>query len=180
MEGASAALCYRQGLTISKALFTDRSQTKLILFSALKRLWRAVRVGDDKTWQTDEDVQDCVDDIIDIYRTMKMEEVMYVLIQIRRGGVKIFGRLDTPTILEALGKHDVGVSTSFREAQHQGRTPIIQHFDALKEIAKELPKGELSLQEKFAQPSKISEDERKAMRTRDRERNSGQTEGEAG
>ena len=101
MEGASAALCYRQGLTISKALFTDRSQTKLILFSALKRLWRAVRVGDDKTWQTDEDVQDCVDDIIDIYRTMKMEEVMYVLIQIRRGRVKIFGRLDTPTILEA-------------------------------------------------------------------------------
>lgn len=177
MEGVTPELAFQKGLVIAKALRTDRVKTKLLLFAELKRLWRAVRVGDDKTWRNDEDVQECVDDIIDLYRTMKVEEVLWVMTQIRRGNVKLYGRLDTPTILEAIGNHDQDVTTRLREAQHQGRQPIIQHFDALKQIADELPKSKPTLEEIFSRGSAIPEEERRAMRERDRQRKSGQAEG---
>lgn len=179
MEGVDAATAYRKGLPITRALKHDRRATKLLLFAELKRLWRSVRVGEDRTWKTDEDLQDCVDDIIDLHRTLKMEEVMLVFRDIRRGMITTYGRLDTPTILKALSDHDVNVTTGMRETDHQGKRDMIpMHLDQLKKIAETLPIGELTLQEKFARPSQIPEHERQAMRDRDRQRISRSTQGE--
>ena len=178
IEGVDPQLAFDRGLTIATALKADRQRTKILLFAALKRLWQSVRVGEGKTWRTDEDLQDCVDDIIDVYRTLKVEEVLLVFQAIRRGNTKIYGRLDTPTILEALQAHDAHCTTAFRTRQQTGFGDIsIEHLDGLKEMAERLPKRKVSLQEAFEQPSKISEDERKAMRERDRERISGKAQG---
>ncbi len=120
MDGANPEMAYR-GIQCASALHADRRTTKLILFTELVKVWRSVRVGMEKTWQTDEDLQTAVTDILHTCPTMKVEEILYVFGTIRRGQVKLYGRLDTPTLLEALLKHDVEITTPLREAEHTAR-----------------------------------------------------------
>lgn len=179
MDSVDPETAYRKGLSITKAMSHDRRSTKILLFASLKRLWQSVRVGEDKTWRSDEDLRDCVDDIVDVYRTMKLEEVLIVMQDIRRGKRKIYGRLDTPTILEALQDHDANVTTSYRTRQHTSHGDMIPaHLDKLKMIADEMPIQKPTLQEICNRPSQIPEDERQAMRNRDRERRNNQAQGQ--
>lgn len=120
MQGATPEMCYK-GIQTASALNADRQRTKLLLFTELVKMWRSVRVGVEKTWQNDTDLQTAVDDILEMCPTMKIEEILYVFGTIRRGQVKLYGRLDTPTILEALMKHDIEITTPLREAEHTAR-----------------------------------------------------------
>lgn len=169
MEGVTPRDAFAYGLPLSQALHTDRPTTKILLFAELKRLWRAVRIGDGKTWQSDEDLQDAVDDIVDICRTMKVEEVLYVIRAIRRGEVKLYGRLDTPTLLELLRQHDTNVTSALRESQHKAMTHDIP-AGLFTEFAKTLPSRPLTFEEILKRGSVIPPEEREAMERRDKER----------
>ena len=163
--------CFSKGLTISKALRIDRAQTKILLFAEMKRLWRSVRIGNGKTWNTDEDLQDAVDDIVDIFRTLKIEEIQYCLKSIRRGEHKLYGRLDTPTIIEILRKYDTDVSCAYRESGARQNDGASIPKGMLTEFAKTLPIRMLSMEEAIKRGSKISPEEKKAMHERDKARN---------
>lgn len=182
MEGVTPELAFDHGLPITQALSEDRPKTKLLLFAELKRVWRSVRIGDGKTWQTDEDLQDAVDDIVDICRTMKVEEVLYVFRSIRRGERKLYGRLDTPTLIEALRDHDTNVTSALRERAHSRRDqPVFLPKKLVDDIMQTLPERRPTFEEVLKRGSMIPKEEREAMEARDRERRSNadatQTEG---
>ena len=90
--------------------------TKVLLLSELTRTWKGVAVGESKTWKDQEAIQDVVDEVCEIFPTMKLEEILLVFRAIRRGEVNIYGRLDTPTLIEQLRKYEDTYTTTFREA----------------------------------------------------------------
>lgn len=96
----------------------------MLLLAELTRLWRAVKVGDAKTWDGQEALQDAVDDICEVFPTLKVEEVLYVFKGIRQGVQKIFGRLDTPTLMEALRAHESAHTVVYREHQNTQPPPV--------------------------------------------------------
>lgn len=125
----------------------------MLLLAELARTWRAVKVGEGKTWSDQEDLQDAVDDLLDIFPSMKVEEVLQVLQNIRRGLVKLFGRLDTPTLVEAVRSYEDQHTTTYREAAHCQRMEVetaaldvepapgtMTVSEALKRIAQDLPR----------------------------------------
>jgi hypothetical protein len=96
----------------------------VLLLAELARTWKAVKVGDAKTWDSQEALQDAVDDVLELFPTMKAEEVLQVLKDIRQGRVKLFGRLDTPTLVEALRAYEDRHTVTFREQQHRQPPPV--------------------------------------------------------
>lgn len=120
MAGATPEDVYK-GLQLHSALMCDRQTTKMILFAELARTWRSVRVGMEKTWLAEEDLQTAIDDILEMFPTLKIEEILYVFGRIRRGQVKLYGRLDTPTIFEAIFAHEMEWTIPLREKENTAR-----------------------------------------------------------
>lgn len=149
VSGRSPAELFRTGLPIAQALATDRRATKILLLAELGRLWRSVKVGDAKTWTTQDDLQDVVDDICDVFRTLKIEEVLFVFQAIRRGEVPLFGRLDTPTLFEALRKYEAQHTTTYRENYR----PHLEVETAALDVAPARA-GQLTVREAFARIAK--------------------------
>ena len=137
-------------------------------------------MGNGKTWNSDEDLQDAVDDIVDIFRTLKIEEIQLCIKQIRRGEHKLYGRLDTPTLIEILRTYDTNVSCAYREAKHTEFVPHNIPAGMLTAFGKTLPKVKPTYEEIINRPSQISPEERKQMQQRDKERRNIQVESENG
>lgn len=173
---ASPRDCFRKGLTLHTAVKEDRANTKLLLLAELKRVWRSVKIGNGKTWNSDEDLQDAIDDIVDIFRTMKVEEIMICFKQIRRGEHKLYGRLDTPTVIEILRGYDADVSCAYREAQNREFTAIEIPPGLLTDFAATLPKVRPTFEEIMNRPSQITPEERAKMQANDKARRNQQVE----
>lgn len=171
MANGNPATAHRAGIPMQQALRINRPAVKVMLFAELKRLWRAVRLSPDKTWQTDEDLQDAVDDILEVCPTLRLEEILMCFRQIRRGERTLYGRLDTPTLLDALRDYDVNTATAEREAANNHQlevSPILA--EAYKEIAKTMPIRVLTYKEAKERGSVLTPEEREAMKARDQER----------
>lgn len=124
-------------------------QTRFFLFTQLTALWRSVRVGDARTWTDERDLQTVVEDIIEDFPSMKLEEIALCFKAIRKGEVNIYGRLDTPTLLSAIRDYEDKHTTTFRENHHRAQTRAYEAEghgrglslrDALAEVVKALPR----------------------------------------
>lgn len=161
LENQTPAELFEHGLPICQAIKADKVGTKVLLLAELTRLWRAVKVGDAKTWGDQESLQDAVDDIVELHSTMKVEEALACFKQIRQGRVKLYGRLDTPTLLEALRDYEDRHTTTYREAMHSRPAKVetaawehrpagpgtISVEEALKRLKASLPSRRKTLEE---------------------------------
>lgn len=109
------------GLAITAGLSIDRITTKLVLLQELTKTWRAVRLPDSRSWQNQDDLQTAIDDVIDVFPTLKIEEFAHVMKMIRRGEITLFGRFDTPSLMGALRDYEDNHTTTFRENKHHER-----------------------------------------------------------
>lgn len=160
---------HRHGLSVSRAKSEDATYLRALLGRELVQLMRAVKVNN--TFASEEDIYTAVDDIIEEFKTLKVEEVIHVFAQIRRGKIEIYGRLDTPTICKALRDYDVNVACEFREKHYK---EAIQE-EALsarsyQDIIDSLPQVRPTFAEILARRPKLSPQEREEMKARDRER----------
>lgn len=148
------------------------------MLQELIRLQSAVRVNDGRTWD-EQGARDCVDDICDVFRTLKLEEIQYVIRRIRRGEIELYARLDTPTLMKALRDHDVNLTTAFRQSEQTSRSmdiaPDSQLAEVLREVADGLPREHLTLEQALARGSVLTNEEKDQMRKRDAERNENRT-----
>ena len=161
---------HRNGISVSRANKDEGAYLRAILGRELVALTNAVKVNN--TFNSEEDVYQAIEDIIDEFKTLKVEEVLYVFSQIRRGKIDLFGRLDTPTICKALREYDVNVACEFREKHYKEaieeealRAPLFQEF------IESLPDVRPTYAEILQRRSKLSFEEREAIRKRDAERN---------
>ncbi len=149
---------FREGLPICQAVQVDTEQTRFFLFTQLYNLWRSVRVGDARTWENERDIQIVVEDIIDDFPSMKLEEIALCFKAIRKGEVNIYGRLDTPTLLTAIRDYEDKHTVTFRENHHRAQVQAraleyaghgrgMSVRDALAAVVSELPRQKKTIEE---------------------------------
>lgn len=124
LAGRTPLDLFATGLPICQALKADPARTRMLMLAELARTWKAVKVGDAKTWEGQAELQDAVEDVAELFPTLKLEEYMQALKDIRQGRAKLWGRLDTPTLIEALHNYEDQHTTTYRENMHRKPTTV--------------------------------------------------------
>lgn len=124
----TSSTAFEQGLVIQTANKLDGAKTRLLLLAELERLVRAVNAT--RSFQSQEDLQDAVDDIIEIFPSLKVEEILVAFKMIRQGKFELFGNLTTNTLIKCLHKYELDNTIPLREQQHTVHQGAIQppHF----------------------------------------------------
>ena len=104
------------GLVLHTATKIDLAKTRLMLLGELKRLVNAVNAT--RSFQSQEDLQDAVDDIIEIFPTLKVEEILICFKKIRQGKYELYGNLTTNTLIKCLHQYELDNTIPLREKQH--------------------------------------------------------------
>ncbi len=124
----TCATAFEQGIVLQTANKLDATKTKLMLLAELERLVRAVNAT--RSFQSQEDLQDAIDDIIEIFSSLKVEEILVAFKMIRQGKFELFGNLTTNTLIKCLHKYELENTIPLREQQHTVHQGAIQppHF----------------------------------------------------
>jgi hypothetical protein len=133
------------GLTIHTALRLDRATTKLWLLAQITRVWQSIGLPEGKTWRDQTALEMAVDDITALFPTLKMEEMAVVCQRIRTGQHKLFGRLDTAVMCDALREYEMEHTVVFRENAHHERAA-----NEAKQLAEAPQAGQRTLAEAIA------------------------------
>jgi len=107
---------FEQGLVLQTANKLDKIKTRLILLAELERLIRAVNAT--RSFQDQEDKQDAIDDIMEIFPSLKVEEILVAFKMIRQGKFELFGNLTTNTLIKCLHDYELKQTIPLREQQH--------------------------------------------------------------
>jgi len=124
MQGVVPSTAYSQGITLCKALRERRPQVKVLLLAELERLTRHVNAT--RTFQTQTDLQDAVDDICELFPSMKLEEVLLVFKHIRQGRYQLYGNFTTNVLLECMRQYEMDNTVTMREQEHAERKKTIE------------------------------------------------------
>lgn len=109
---------------MSLALKAQKRELKILLLAELERLARHVNAT--RTFQTQTDLQDAVDDICELFPTLKVEEVLTAFKHIRQGRFQLYGNFTTNTLLDCLRQYDMQNTVPMREQQHFENKKTIQ------------------------------------------------------
>jgi hypothetical protein len=121
--GVDSKEAYDQGISLSKCLAVKRTEVRLLLAAELTRLVRHVSAT--RTFQTESDIHDAVDDICEVFPSMKLEEILTAFKYIRRGVYELYGNLTINTLIECIRKYEMANTVSYREQEHRERKRII-------------------------------------------------------
>ena len=171
---------HRNGTSVSRANSENPELLRAFLGREIVRLSQAVKVNN--TFSSEEDVLTAVEDIIDEFRTLKIEEVVHVFTQIRRGKIDLYGRLDTPTLCRALRDYDVNTVCEFREKHYKEALQTEPLSPLFGEILKSLPEVTPTFAEIMQRRPKLTPEQRAEIHARDKARNgynTGTTGGDA-
>lgn len=117
MSGVTPEIAYHKGMSMSLALRTRKNDVKLMLLAELERLTRHVNAT--RSFQTQADLHDAVDDICELFPSLKVEEVLTAFKHIRQGRYQLYGNFTTNTLLDCLRKYDMENTVTMREEEHR-------------------------------------------------------------
>jgi hypothetical protein len=112
---------FENGLVIQSAQKVDKESTNMLLLSQLERLVRAVNAT--RSFQSQSDLQDAVMDIIEIFPSLKMEEILLCFKYIRQGKYELYGNLTTNTLIKCLHNYEIEHTVPLRERKHREAEP---------------------------------------------------------
>ena len=112
---------FTQGIVIQSAHKVDGASTRALLFSQIEKLVRSVNAT--RGFQTEGDIQDAVEDIIEIFPSLKMEEILLCFKYIRQGKYELYGNLTTNTLIKCLHNYEIEHTVPQRERQHKEAEP---------------------------------------------------------
>ena len=104
------------GLVIQSAYKADEVSTRALLFSQLEKLTRSVNAT--RSFQTESDLRDAVEDIIEIFPSLKIEEILLCFKHIRQGKYELYGNLTTNTLIKCLHNYEIEHTVPMREREH--------------------------------------------------------------
>jgi len=107
---------FNEGLVLQSANKVDSETTNMLLLSQLERLVRSVNAT--RSFQTQEDLQDAVGDIIEIFPSLKIEEILLCFKHIRQGKYELYGNLTTNTLIKCLHNYEIEHTVPMREREH--------------------------------------------------------------
>ena len=117
MEGMTPVRAFEEGITLHTALRMKRQEVKVLLLAELERLVRHLNAT--RTFQTQTDLQDAVDDICEVFPTMKLEEILTAFKYIRQGRYELYGNFTTNVMLDCLRKYEDQNTITMREQKHE-------------------------------------------------------------
>lgn len=123
MIGVDPKECYEFGVSLSKGLKVKKGEVRLMLAAELTRLVRHVAAT--RTFQTESDIHDAVDDICEVFPSMKIEEILTAFKYIRRGVYELYGNFTINTLIECVRKYEMANTVHFREQEHMERKNTI-------------------------------------------------------
>jgi len=112
---------FTEGLVLQSANKADSAATRALLFGQLSRLIRSVNAT--RSFQSENDVQDAVDDIIELYPSLKVEEVLICFKHIRQGKYELYGNLTTNTLIKCIQEYELQNTVPLREEHHKKLEP---------------------------------------------------------
>ena len=107
---------FNEGLVLQSANKVDSETTNMLLLSQLERLVRSVNAT--RSFQTQEDLQDAVGDIIEIFPSLKIEEILLCFKHIRQGKYELYGNLTTNSLIKCLHNYEIEHTVPMREREH--------------------------------------------------------------
>jgi len=108
---------FNEGMPIQKALRAEGKQVRIMLLAELERLVRAV--GATRTFQTQEDLQNAIDDVVEMFPSLKLEEILVAFKQIRQGKFELYSTFTTTSLLKCLHAYEMQNTVPLREQQHK-------------------------------------------------------------
>lgn len=120
-RGLTPQKAFDEGLVLQSANKSDELTTKLLIYGQLERLIRSVNAT--RSFQSEGDVQDAVDDIIEVFPSLKVEEVLLCFKNIRQGKYELYGNLTTNTLIKCLHEYELHNTIPLREKHHKQLEP---------------------------------------------------------
>ena len=119
---------FADGLVLQTANRTSKGNTRTILLAELERLVRSVNAT--RSFQSQDDLQDAVEDIIEVFPSLKIEEVLVCFKYIRQGKYELFGNLTTNSLIKCLHKYELDNTVPMRERQHTEQAKELPYHTA--------------------------------------------------
>ena len=123
MVGMTPDKAYTNGFSMSLANKTKPLELGVMLLAELERLVR--QVGATRTFQTQTDLQDAVDDICELFPSLKVEEILTAFKHIRQGRYQLYGNFTTNTLLDCIRKYEMEHTVTMREQEHKERKEVL-------------------------------------------------------
>ena len=139
---------FNDGLVVQSANIHDSKNIRMFLLAHLEKLVSGVNAT--RSFKTEEDYHDCIEDIIEVFPSLKVEEVLICFKHIRQGKYDLYGTLCTGSIIKSLHAYEEKYTIPFREQKHAAYEPYINGMIDWQKVGKnfivETP-SKLSLQE---------------------------------
>jgi len=122
------ATAFANGMVLQSANIADKTNTRLLILAELERLVRSVNAT--RSFQSEEDLQDAVEDIIEVFPSLKIEEVLVCFKHIRQGKYELFGNLTTNSLIKCLHKYELDNTVPLRERHHKDQAQQLPYHTA--------------------------------------------------
>ena len=119
---------FNNGMVLQSANIISKGDTRTVLLAELERLVRSVNAT--RSFQSQEDLQDAVEDIIEVFPSLKIEEVLVCFKHIRQGKYELFGNLTTNSLIKCLHKYELDNTVPMRERQHTEQAKELPYHTA--------------------------------------------------
>tara|TARA_R100001443_G_scaffold18768_1_gene29906 strand:- start:531 stop:998 length:468 start_codon:yes stop_codon:yes gene_type:complete len=123
MKNTKPEKAFKDGIVLQSADIHAAGDIRVFLLAQLKRLVNGVNAT--RTFKNDEDYHDCIEDIIEVFPSLKVEEVLICFKHIRQGKYDLYGTLCTGSIIKSLHAYEEKYTIPFREQKHEAYEPYI-------------------------------------------------------
>ena len=108
---------FHSGLPIQRALKAQGPEVRMLLLTELERPVR--QVGATRTFQDQTDLQNAIEDIVEVFPSLKLEEILMAFKHIRQGRYKLYSTFTTMTLIDCVRKYEMENTVPQREKQHK-------------------------------------------------------------
>ena len=132
----SPKTAFKEGLTLQTAKKIDKRAVSLLILAQLKRLVKAVNAT--RSFNDNEDLMDAVEDILEVFPSLKVEEIMICFKYIRQGRYELYGSLNSSTLMKSLHAYEEANTIPMREQKHKALEPYTNGMIDWKQLSEAL------------------------------------------
>ena len=136
MRKHTPSTAFNNGIVLQSADRHEPAEIRILLLAQLQRLVSGVNAT--RSFKTEDDYFDCVEDIIEVFPSLKIEEILLCLKEIRQGKHDLYGTLCTGAIMKSLHAYEESNTIPLREQKHKAQEPYINGMIDWKQLSEAL------------------------------------------
>ena len=136
MRKHTPSTAFNNGIVLQSADRHEPAEIRILLLAQLQKLVSGVNAT--RSFKTEDDYFDCVEDIIEVFPSLKIEEILLCLKEIRQGKHDLYGTLCTGAIIKSLHAYELANTIPLREQKHKALEPYINGMIDYKRLSEAL------------------------------------------